>query len=72
MYYKELHNEGSSDVPETDFTVHKLGDARLDAVRRTHGIVFRDRPITDVYMQLVTGASGTVTQVPIIAIINNF
>lgn len=72
MYYRELHNEGSSDVPETDFTDHKLSDARLDAVRRTHGIILRDRPITDMYMQLVTAASGTVTQVPTIAIINNF
>lgn len=64
MYDRELYVEGSNEGTESDFTVHKLSDARLDAVHRTQdGIVFGERLISDMYMQPVTGALLTVNQV---------
>jgi hypothetical protein len=63
MYDRELHVQGSSDGPEACFTVAQ-SNARLDSVCRTQdGVVLRDRPITDVYMHPITGASQTVNQV---------
>ncbi|KAJ1403030.1 P-loop containing nucleoside triphosphate hydrolase [Sesbania bispinosa] len=64
MYDKELHVEGSIEGPEANFSVHKLSDARLDAVRGMQdGINFRDKLITDMYIQPVTRVSQTVNQV---------
>ncbi|RDX97826.1 Calmodulin-binding transcription activator 2, partial [Mucuna pruriens] len=54
------HVEGS----EADFTVHKLSNAGLDAVRRMQdGVVLRDRLITDMCIQPAEEDLSTVNQV---------
>lgn len=64
MHDRELHVEGSSEAPEADFIVHKLCDARSGADQRNQdGQIFRDRLITDAYIQPDTGVSQTVNQV---------
>ncbi|XP_057419010.1 uncharacterized protein LOC130713241 [Lotus japonicus] len=64
IHDKQLHVEGSIDGPEVDFTVLKLGNSRLDAVCKMQDhMISKDRLITDVYIQPVTGASKTVNQV---------
>ncbi|KAJ1418700.1 P-loop containing nucleoside triphosphate hydrolase [Sesbania bispinosa] len=52
MYDKELHVEGSIEGPEADFTVHKLCDARLDAVRGGSKMVQKEHDLGSLHTQL--------------------
>ncbi|XP_027331355.1 calmodulin-binding transcription activator 2-like isoform X2 [Abrus precatorius] len=64
MHDGERHVEGSVEGSETDFNVQKLSNARLDVdCRIQDGVIFRDRLITNTYIQPVKGASQTVNQV---------
>ncbi|XP_068463608.1 calmodulin-binding transcription activator 2-like isoform X2 [Phaseolus vulgaris] len=64
MHDERHHIEGSVEGSEADFIVHKLNNAKLDAANRMQdGVIFRDRLITDMYVQPVEENLLTVEQV---------
>jgi len=64
MLDERHHTEGSVEGSEADFTVHKLNNAKLDAANRMQdGVIFRDRLVTDMYIQPVEENLLTVDQV---------